>query len=143
MKLITAYFREERAASAVEFALVIPVALMLVLSLLHMSAVLYAGNTLHFAAEETARCMAVSANVLASSSTATTPCPSTTASAVQGYGAARYVGPNISPTFTLGTSTNAACSVTNQVCATGTYKMAMGFVSIPIAVTAKAYYPHS
>jgi Flp pilus assembly protein TadG len=141
MNKVLAYIREERAASAVEFALVIPVALALVLSLLHMSAVLYAANNLHFATEETARCLAVSANALAGSATATTACPSTAATDIQAYGVARYVGPNVSPTFTLGTTT--ACANSYQLSATGTYNMAMGFVSFPIAVSASACFPHS
>jgi Flp pilus assembly protein TadG len=141
MTSLRAYFRDRCGASAVEFALIIPVATMLILCVLHMSMIVYSAVNLHFAAEDTARCIAVSANVLASSSTATTPCPST--SSVQTYGAARYIGPGISPTFSIGTSTNAACSVTNQVCATGTYNMSMGFVSFPITVSAKAYYAHS
>jgi Flp pilus assembly pilin Flp len=136
---LKAYIREERAASAVEFALVIPVALALVLAMFHLSVVLYAANNLHFATEETARCLAVSANN--PSGTSGLPCPpGPTATQMQGYGAARYVGPNISPTFTLGTST--ACANAYQVSATGTYNMAMGFVSFPIPLSASACYPH-
>lgn len=138
---LKAYIGDRRGASAVEFALIIPVATMLILCVLHMSMIVYSAVNLHFAAEETARCIAVSANVLASKPSATTPCPST--SSVQTYGTSRYVGPNISPTFSMGTTTNAACSVTNQVCATGAYNMSMGFLSFPITISAKAYYAHS
>jgi Flp pilus assembly protein TadG len=139
---LRAYFRDRRGASAVEFALVIPVAMMLILSTLHMSMVIYAESNLNFAAEETARCIAM-ANNNPSGTTGLACATSPTAANVQSYGAARYVGPNISPTFSLGVSTNAACSVTNQICATGTYNMSMGFTSIPIAISAKAYYAHS
>jgi Flp pilus assembly protein TadG len=140
---LSAYIRGQRGASAVEFALVIPVAVMLILGVIHMSMVVYSAVNLHFAVEGTARCIAVSANVVAAQSSLTPPCKSTTATSVQSYGVARYVGPNISPTFVLGSSANAACSTTNLVCATGTYKMSMGFVSIPITVSASAYYAHS
>jgi hypothetical protein len=140
MNFTITYLREERAASAVEFALIIPVALILILSLLHMSAVVYAANNLHFATEETARCLAVSANNPAG--TSGLPCPpNPTAAQVQSYGAARYVGPNISATFTLGATS--ACANTKQLSASGTYNMAMGFVSFPIPLSASACYPHS
>jgi Flp pilus assembly protein TadG len=141
MKALFTYIREERAASAVEFALVIPLAAILILSTIHMSLVLYSANNLHFATEQTARCMAVSANVLAAKPTATTPCPSTAAASVQGYGAARYVGPDIGPTFTLGTT--AACANAKQLTGSGTYNMSMGFASFPITVSAAACFPHS
>ena len=138
---LSAYIRDQRGASAVEFALVIPVAAALILSLLHMSLVLYSAANLHFAAEDTARCLAVSANALGASNSATTSCPSSLAASVQTYGRARYVGPNISPTFTIGTTN--ACANTKQISATGTYNMSMGFASFPITVSAAACYPHT
>ena len=137
MNALVPYIRDQRGASAVEFALVIPVAVALILSLLHMSAVLYAANNLHFATEETARCLAVSANNPAGT---TTPCPDKTQ--VQTYGLARYVGPNVSPAFSVSTAATPECANTNRVSATGTYNMFMGFVSFPIAVSAAACYPH-
>jgi Flp pilus assembly protein TadG len=141
MTLFSTYIRERRGASAVEFALVIPVAACLMLCVMHMSAALYAMANLHFAVEETARCVAVSANALAGTSTATTSCPSTSSSSIQTYGVSRYVGPRISPTFSIGVT--GTCLVANQICATGTYNMSLGFANVPITVSAKAYYAHS
>jgi Flp pilus assembly protein TadG len=130
------YRRDQRGASAVEFALVVPVFVMLVFGLMHMMFVIFATVSLHNAVESTARCLSVSAN---NPVTATTACPST--ASVQTYGQNRYVGPSISPTFAVSTTTS--CTNAYQVSGSGTYNMAMGFVSFPITVSAKACFSHS
>lgn len=137
---LSAYRRDQQGSSAAEFALVIPVALMLVLGVLHLSFVIYAGVNLHNATEWTARCLAVSAN---NAPTTATPCVkiAPTQAQLQSYVQARYVGPNIAPfTFTV---TPHGCQGASQLTSSGVYNMAMGFVSFPITVTAKACYPHA
>ena len=136
---LKAYRRDQRGASAVEFALVIPVMMMLVLGVLHMSFVIYASVNLHNATEWTARCLAVSAN---NPATATTPCTKSapTQAQLQSYVQARYLGPDISP-FTFTVTAN-GCQGASQLTSSGTYNMALGFASLPITVTAKACYPH-
>ena len=121
-----------------EFALVIPAALALILCVLHMSFIVYGAVTLHFATEEEARCLSVSAN---NPPTATTSCPNTDATSVQTYGARMYQGPSINPTFSLGAS--AACTNGKQVTATGTYNMAMGVATIPFSLSAKSCFPYN
>jgi Flp pilus assembly protein TadG len=133
MSPISAYRRDQRGAAAVEFALVIPLFVALTFGVIHMSMVVYAAVNLHDATEYTARCLAVSANTTGGT------CPSTSAANVQAYGAGRYTGPNISPTFTIISGT---CTGTvQQVQGTGTYQVVLGLVNLPITITAKACFP--
>jgi Flp pilus assembly protein TadG len=134
MSPMSAYRRDQRGASTVEFALVLPLFIALTLGVVHMSMVVYAAVNLHDATEYTARCLAVSANTTGGT------CPSTSATNVQAYGAGRYTGPNIAPTFTLVSATSCTGSV-QQVQGTGTYQVVLGLVNLPITITAKSCFP--
>ena len=130
-----AFHRDQRGASAAEFALVIPLIAALVLGLMHLSFVLYSAVAMHQATEATARCLSVSAN---NPSGATTDCPDSTQ--VQAYGTSRYVGPGISPQFTV--SSSAACTNGLQVSGSGVYNLSMGFVNFPITISAQSCFAH-
>ena len=117
------FARGETGAAAMEFVMVIPVALALIFGVINAGFMMYAGATLHFAAEDAARCRAVG-----------TYC--TTDADTQTYAASRYFGPTAAPTFTP--SMTATCS---QVSATATYVGSIGIASYSFPVQADACYP--
>jgi Flp pilus assembly protein TadG len=100
--------KDSNGATAVEFALVLPVFVAMIMGLLSIGMLAFASNSLQYAAEDAARCAAVK----------TTVC--TTGSATQAYAANRYAGPRISPTFTYDQS---ACG--HRVRATATYDLGL------------------
>jgi Flp pilus assembly protein TadG len=136
--LAAAFRRDERGASAAEFALVIPLVVMLVLGTLHMSLATYTAVSLHYAVEETARCLSVSGN---NPSGATTACSDP--SQVQAYGQSRYRAfYNISPQFSV-VSPAVTCTNGKQVAGSGTYTIALGLLNVSIPISAYACFPYS
>jgi Flp pilus assembly protein TadG len=99
---------DESGATAVEFALVLPVFVAMILGLLSVGMLGFATNSLQFAAEDAARCAAVKTTICSSAST------------TQTYAGARYAGPKISPAFTYA---KAACG--HRVTATATYDLGL------------------
>jgi Flp pilus assembly protein TadG len=135
---IRAYRRDEAGASAAEFALVIPLVVVLVMGTLHMSLVAYTAVSLHYAVEDTARCLSVSLN---NPSGATTACPDSTK--VQSYGQGRYRAfYNISPQFSI-VSPAVTCTNGSQVAGSGTYPIPLGLLNLSIPISASACYPYA
>ena len=126
------FWRRQGGASAVEFALVVPPLIIMLLGAINFCIVLYANETLAYAAEEGARCMAVKTNV----------CPDVTTT--QTYAAKMYKGPGISPTFTPTTTTcgGANGATGSQVVASGTYTLSLGIGAINVPLSATACFPN-
>src|SRR5437763_15797413 len=105
----------EDGTSAAEFALLLPALLLFTIGTTFLCILLYAVATLNWAVEKTARCVAYSPTVC---------------TAVQTYGTSQYVGPSLSPTFTL--DTTQTCG--NLVTATATYSLepGLGSISVPL-----------
>jgi Flp pilus assembly protein TadG len=82
--------------TAVEFALVSPAFLALLLGIMYGSLAIYAAASMHFAVEGAARCYSVNASQCGSATT--TPSPLTVS-----YAQNHYLGPG-SPTFTASTA---------------------------------------
>ena len=116
--------RNDEGSSAVEFAIIAPVFLLLVLGTIGLCFALFLVGSLHFAVEDGARCAAVKTAICADAATTVT------------YTQGRYLGPNVSPTFT---STAQACG--QSVSATVNYSMNIGFRTYVIPITATACYP--
>jgi Flp pilus assembly protein TadG len=93
-------------ASAIEFAIVLPVFMLLVLGSMSAAFLTFAVSSLNYAVEDAARCAAVN----------TTLCPNATATAQ--YALSKYAGPPIAPVFTYST---AGCG--NTVSATATFSL--------------------
>jgi Flp pilus assembly protein TadG len=110
-------------ATAVEFALIAPALVTVVVGTFYLCMALYLVASMHFAVEDGARCASVNS----------TTCGS--ASAIVTYTKGRYFGPN-TPTFAYAT---AACG--NSVSASVTYVANLGVTSVSIPITAKACYP--
>ena len=117
--------RNQQGTTAVEFAIIAPVFILLVFGTIGLCFALFLVGSLHFAVEDGARCASVKASI----------CPDTDTTVA--YTQSRYLGPNVSPTFTP--DLNAACgkSVTGSV----NYSMNVGFKTFVIPISATACYP--
>lgn len=118
--------RPRSGAAAVEFALLLPVLLMLLVGIIDVSRLLWARSILAFAVEEAARCAAVDANACA------------TAPQTQAHAAAAVVGLSISPTAFL--VSEASCGA--QVSTTYTFDPVLPWLfDPPPTFTVKACFP--
>ena len=93
-----------------EFAIIAPVFILLILGMIALCFALFLVGSMHFAVEDGARCASVK----------TTICSDATSTVA--YTQSRYLGPNVSPTFTYA---SAACG--NSVSGSVSYSMNVGF----------------
>jgi Flp pilus assembly protein TadG len=156
------FLRDERAAAAVEFALVVPVLFMLILGIISTSVMYYTQSAMHEAAERAARYWAVSDSgwTIASSCSFSAPAGTTgltlpvgCTSAASGYSKPadfatnNYIGASVtSLTFTptTGNCTWGGGSFGGPgviMTATGTYQFNVMFLNIPVAMYSQACYP--
>lgn len=119
------FLAAERGASAAEFALVALVFLALILTTINLSLALYSANSLHFAAQKTARCFAMaSLNGEIGDNDCLEQAPSF------------YKGAQIAATFAHST---ASCG--NTVTGTGTFQLVTGVANLALPLSASACYP--
>jgi len=116
-------WREQRGTTAVEFAIVSPVFIAMILCLLSLCVCLFLVGSLHYSVEEAARCASVRTTVCKDASTTIA------------YAQSRYYGPS-SPTFSY---TAAACG--NSVTASVNYVAQLGLTQVTVPVTAAACFP--
>ena len=114
----------DQGTTAVEFAIVAPVFVALLVGTLALCVGLFLIGSLHYAVEEGARCASVK----------TTICSD--AASTVAYTQSRYFGPNVLPTFTYATAT---CG--NSVSASINYSMNVGFRTFVIPISATACFP--
>jgi Flp pilus assembly protein TadG len=120
-----ARLRDTRGTTAVEFALVGPVFIMLIVGVVYTSLLLFAMGSLQYAVEEAARCASVK----------TTVCTSSTSTA--SYAQSHFFGSLVlTPAFT---STTATCG--HQVRATASYNLNIGLDSLTVPISAAACFP--
>lgn len=118
-------FRADRGgASAVEFAIILPVFVLLVMGSISVAMLIFSVSSLNYAVEDAARCAAVNKTL----------CPNATTT--EEYALGRYLGPSTSPVFTYSTS---GCG--NTVTATATYRMDIVPQLAQIPLTASACHP--
>jgi Flp pilus assembly pilin Flp len=122
--LLRSIHRNQDGTTAVEFAIIAPVFIMLVIGTIGLCFALFLVGSLHFAVEDGARCASVK----------TTIC--TDANSIIAYTQSRYLGPKVSPTFTYA---SAACG--NSVSASVSYSMDIGFKTFVIPISATACFP--
>ena len=116
-------WNDERGTTAVEFAIVSPVFIALVIGILYLCLCLFLVGSLHYAVEEGARCASVRTTVCKDASTTVA------------YAQSRYFGPS-SPTFTYAT---AACG--NSVSASISYVAQLGLTQFTVPISATACFP--
>jgi Flp pilus assembly protein TadG len=107
----------------VEFAMVLPPVLMLLLGTMSASVAVFTAASLHYAVEGAARCYSVNASQCGSATT------------TQSYAQSHYLGPN-SPTFT---ASRPACG--SQVSATLNVVLNAGMAQWNIPLSATACFP--
>jgi len=110
--------------SAVEFGIVGPVFIALVVGSIYLCMGLFLVGSLQFAVEEGARCASVNAVACSDPSSIIT------------YTRSRYFGPSLSPTFSY-----AASPCGNQVSASVSYAANLGFRTVTIPISATACFP--
>lgn len=117
-------WRDDRGATAVEFALVAPAAIMLLVGIVSLSVLLLSVGSMHYAVEAAARCASAIPTVCSSSS------------ATVAYANSRYSGALISPVFTY---VAAACG--NKVSATATFTLEVGMFRQSVPLSATSCFP--
>jgi Flp pilus assembly protein TadG len=126
-KLLKCIYRNQKGTTAVEFAIIAPVFLLLILGTIGLCFALFLVGSLHFAVEDGARCASV--NAIRCGNPAS----------IILYTQSRYMGPNVSPTFTPATGT---CGISsNSVTGTVNYTMDIGFRKFVIPISATACFP--
>jgi Flp pilus assembly pilin Flp len=123
-KFYTATWSDEDGTTAVEFAMVAPVFITLVIGILYLCLTLFTVGSLHYAVEEGARCASVK----------TTVC--TDATTILAYTKNHYFGPGTSPAFTY-----AAATCGHSVSASTNYVMDLGLKRITVPISATACFP--
>ncbi|MGQ0741225.1 MAG: TadE/TadG family type IV pilus assembly protein [Alphaproteobacteria bacterium] len=116
--------RENGGAAALEFAILSPVFLLIVVGGINLTLLLFSIGSLHYAVEEAARCASVKSTVCAS------------ATSIQVYAGNKYFGPAISPTFV---SSTASCG--NVVSATASFVWHTGVAQLTVPLSARACFP--
>jgi Flp pilus assembly protein TadG len=124
MMRLRAFLAGDSGATAIEFGLVFPIVIFMMLGIVSFSMLGGALSGMHFAVEEAARCYAVNKVACGSSAAAET------------YAEARYLGPDVSPVFT---ASNSGCGFT--VNGTATFQLQLAIVSLDVPLSASACYP--
>ena len=115
---------DDRGATAVEFALVAPAAIMLLVGIVSLSLMLFSIGNMHFAVEAAARCASAIPMVCSSPDS------------IVAYANSRYAGALITPVFTY---VSAACG--NQVNGLITYTLDVGLFQQSVPLSATSCYP--
>ena len=122
--LLKSLRRDERGTTAVEFAIIAPVFIALLIGTMVLCVALLLVGSLHFAVEDGARCASVKTTICSDAATTVA------------YTQSRYFGPAVSPTFTY-----AAAACGNSVSASISYSMDVGFRTFVVPISATACFP--
>ena len=126
--LLKSLRRDQQGTTAVEFGIIAPVFIALLVGTMGLCVALFLIGSLHFAVEDGARCASVKAPVRSTES----PMHLT-----QAYTQSRYLGPSgVTPTFTY-----AAAACGNSVSASITYSVNVLFRTLVIPISATACFP--
>jgi Flp pilus assembly protein TadG len=115
---------DESGTTAVEFAIVAPIFILLSIGLIYLCLGLYAVSSLQYAAEEGARCASVKTTVCADS-----------ASTVS-YAKSHYYGAGTAPSFSY-----SATGCGHTVSATLSYVVDLGLTKVTVPLSASACFP--
>ncbi len=125
MRRLFRWLPDNAGAAAVEFAMVFPAFVSLIVGAVYTAQLLYAASSLRYAAEAAARCYSVNTTVCTSNG------------ATQTYALGKYLGPAYpAPTFTASTP---ACG--HQVVGAMTYQLSAGVYSFSVPLSATACFP--
>jgi len=116
---------DERGTSAIEFAIVGPVFIFLLIGIFYLCMGLSVAGSMHYAVEEGARCASVRTLVCSDDSTTIS------------YTQSHYFGPSTAPNFTY----NAAAACGHSVSGSISYVVDFGLKQIRVPITATACFP--
>ncbi len=123
--LLKSLRRDQQGTTAVEFGIIAPVLIALLVGTMALCVALFLIGSLHFAVEDGARCASLKTTICSDAATTIA------------YTQSRYLGPSgVSPTFTY-----AAAACGNSVSASITYSMNVGFRTLTIPISATACFP--
>ncbi len=127
---LRAFVRDRRGIAAIEFALLVPAFLMLLIGTMSMSIMFFANSSLHFAVEAAARCASVR----------TTVCRDL--ASTKAFASANYFGPGTAPVFTCsGRLCGGTASCGNKVTGTASWTLDIGMTRFVTPLRADACYP--
>jgi Flp pilus assembly pilin Flp len=130
-KFHTDVWGDERGTTAIEFAIVAPVFILLVIGILYLCMCLSVVNSMHYAVEEGARCASVR-----------TPLQCTDNVTTIAYTQSRYYGPSSLPKFDYDSPAfAAACPNGHSVSGQLTYVVDLGLKQITVPISATACFP--
>jgi Flp pilus assembly protein TadG len=129
--IVSKFSLSDRGATAAEFALILPAAVLFIFGIINMSLMLYATTKLHYAAEDAARC----ATVRLDCKDSTTPTTIDSAKVIA-WAQARYKGPGAGASFSYA---GAACG--NQVTGDVTYTLNIGIWRKTVPLHTVACFP--
>jgi TadE-like protein len=127
---LAAVWSNNRGTTAVEFAIIAPVFIGLVVSLLYLCMGLFLVGSLHYAVEEGARCASVRTHTNQACNDPTQIVP---------YTQSRYFGPSSSPTFNYTYYPPPACG--HSVSGSVNYVANLGLKTVTIPIAATACFP--
>lgn len=128
--MIRRFVDDRRGVAAIEFALLAPAFLMLLVGTMTMSILFFTASSLHFATEAAARCASVK----------TTVCKDAATTAA--FASANYFGSTRSPVFACtGRQCGGIASCGNKVTGTVTVTLDVGIASYSTPLRADACYP--
>jgi Flp pilus assembly protein TadG len=131
--LLKSMRRDQQGTTAVEFALVAPVFIALLVGTIALCICLFLVGSLHYAVEEGARCASVKTACADASG-------NPDAIATVAYAQSHYFGPAVSPTFTYTyDATAGACG--NKVSGSINYSINVGFKTFVVPISASACFP--
>jgi len=123
--LLDSLGRDQQGTTAVEFGIIAPVLIAMLVGTMALCVALFLIGSLHFAVEDGARCASVKTTVCSDAATTVA------------YTQSRYFGPpGVTPTFTY-----AAAACGNSVTASITYSMNVVFKTLVIPISATACFP--
>jgi Flp pilus assembly protein TadG len=118
------HWGNDRGATAVEFAIIAPVVVMLLVGTVNLSLMLLSIGSMHFAVEDAARCASARPTVCGNSAS------------IVAYAQTRYSGSLIAPVFTY-----AAATCGNKVSATITYNFDVVMFQQAVPLSATSCFP--
>ena len=120
----THMFEDSRGTSAIEFAIVGPIFLMLTVGMIYVCLMLFSMGSMQYAVEAGARCASVKTTICTNSATTIA------------YAQAAYYGPVSAPTFTYA---NATCG--HSVSSSTNFALNIILATMTVPLSATACYP--
>ena len=116
---------DEHGTTAIEFAIVGPVFILLLIGIFYLCMALSVVGSMHYAVEEGARCASVRTTVCSDDTTTIS------------YTQSHYYGPSTPPAFTY----DAAAACGHSVSGSINYLMDLGLKQLTVPITATACFP--